>query len=107
MYNLVNVFDVFLPQLLTYPNPSDPLNGEAAALMMKDATLFDKQVRDYIAKYAKGSSPRLSPTDSNSSTPMTKGSDMRIMLNESNEEEEEERMEDDFKNEDLLADMEL
>ena len=36
MYDLINVFDVFIPQLLQYPNPSDPLNPEAAALMLKE-----------------------------------------------------------------------
>lgn len=52
MFNLVNVFDQFLPQLLTYPNPSDPLNGEAAALMMRDHKSFEKRARESAAKYA-------------------------------------------------------
>lgn len=38
MYDLINVFDVFIPQLLQYPNPSDPLNPEAASLLMKEKT---------------------------------------------------------------------
>ncbi|KAH9719496.1 UBC core domain-containing protein [Citrus sinensis] len=45
MFDLVNVFEVFLPQLLLYPNPSDPLNGEAAALMMRDRTAYDQRVK--------------------------------------------------------------
>ncbi|MBA0861451.1 hypothetical protein Goshw_027964 [Gossypium schwendimanii] len=42
---LVNVFEVFLPQLLLYPNPSDPLNGEAAALMMRDRAAYEQRVK--------------------------------------------------------------
>jgi hypothetical protein len=42
---LLNVFDVFIPQLLRYPNPSDPLNGEAASLLMKDAETYNNKVR--------------------------------------------------------------
>lgn len=43
--DLVNVFEVFLPQLLLYPNPSDPLNGEAAALMMRDRAAYEQKVK--------------------------------------------------------------
>jgi ubiquitin-conjugating enzyme E2 H len=52
MYELVNVFSVFLPQLLAYPNPSDPLNPEAAALMLGEPERFKAKVRDYVARFA-------------------------------------------------------
>ncbi|KAI1434063.1 ubiquitin-conjugating enzyme [Xylaria sp. CBS 124048] len=52
MYDMINIFEVFLPQLLRYPNPSDPLNGEAAALMMRDNKLYESRVKDYVQKYA-------------------------------------------------------
>ena len=41
----MNVFEVFLPQLLLYPNPTDPLNGEAAALLMREPETYKKKVR--------------------------------------------------------------
>ncbi|ANM69489.1 ubiquitin conjugating enzyme 4 [Arabidopsis thaliana] len=53
MFDLVNVFETFLPQLLLYPNPSDPLNGEAAALMMRDRPAYEQRVKEYCEKYAK------------------------------------------------------
>lgn len=43
--DLVNVFEVFIPQLLLYPNPSDPLNDEAAALMMRDRIAYELKVK--------------------------------------------------------------
>lgn len=46
---MVNVFEVFLPQLLLYPNPSDPLNGEAAALMMRDPTAYEQRVKGTLS----------------------------------------------------------
>jgi ubiquitin-conjugating enzyme E2 H len=52
MFDLVNVFEVFLPQLLLYPNPTDPLNGEAAALMMREPEQYAAKIRDYVRKYA-------------------------------------------------------
>lgn len=42
---MINIFEVFLPQLLRYPNPSDPLNGEAAALMMREPKAYEAKVK--------------------------------------------------------------
>jgi len=53
MFDLINVFEVFLPQLLLYPNPTDPLNGEAAALLMREPETYNKKVKEYVDKYAK------------------------------------------------------
>ena len=50
--DMVNIFSVFLPQLLRYPNPTDPLNGEAAALLMREPASYDKKVREHVMKYA-------------------------------------------------------
>jgi len=52
MFDLVNVFNVFLPQLLLYPNPSDPLNPSAASLMNRDKKAYEQKVRDYVRTYA-------------------------------------------------------
>jgi ubiquitin-conjugating enzyme E2 H len=52
MFDLINVIDVFLPQLLMYPNPTDPLNGEAAAILLRDPERYKTKVREYIEKYA-------------------------------------------------------
>lgn len=43
--DLVNVFEVFLPQLLMYPNAADPLNSDAAALMMQDRAAYELKVK--------------------------------------------------------------
>lgn len=52
MFDLLNIFEVFLPQLLLYPNASDPLNGEAAAMYMQDREGYNKRIRDTVQKYA-------------------------------------------------------
>ncbi|GAB7338090.1 hypothetical protein MBLNU457_4454t1 [Dothideomycetes sp. NU457] len=52
MYDMVNIFEVFLPQLLRYPNPTDPLNGEAAALLMREPKSYDNKVKEYVSRYA-------------------------------------------------------
>ena len=53
MYELKNIFEVFLPQLLMYPNPSDPLNGEAAKLLLKDMKKYEEKVREHVSIHAK------------------------------------------------------
>ncbi|GFZ47752.1 E2 ubiquitin-conjugating enzyme 8 [Saitozyma sp. JCM 24511] len=52
MFELINIFEIFLPQLLRYPNPADPLNGEAAALLMRDPKAYAKKVESYVERYA-------------------------------------------------------
>ena len=42
---MINIFEVFLPQLLRYPNPNDPLNGEAAALLMRHPKEYESKVK--------------------------------------------------------------
>lgn len=49
---LINIFEIFLPQLLRYPNPSDPLNGEAAALLMRDPAAYARKVETYVDRFA-------------------------------------------------------
>lgn len=69
MFDLVNIFEVFLPQLLRYPNPADPLNGEAAAMLLRDPKGYEAKVRDYIKKYATAStsiSSKMNNIESNS-----------------------------------------
>ena len=36
IYSLINIYETFIPQLLIYPNPDDPLNTAAADLMGQD-----------------------------------------------------------------------
>ncbi|KAF8592333.1 hypothetical protein K439DRAFT_1625731 [Ramaria rubella] len=52
MFDMINIFEVFLPQLLRYPNPNDPLNGEAAALLMRHPKEYEQKVKDYVQRFA-------------------------------------------------------
>lgn len=53
MYDCFNIFESFLPQLLRYPNPTDPLNPEAAALYLRSPQEYEQKVRQYVEQYAK------------------------------------------------------
>lgn len=52
MFDMLNIFDVFLPQLLGYPNAADPLNTEASKLYNKDIDKYHQKVKEYVQKYA-------------------------------------------------------
>ncbi|XP_063902591.1 uncharacterized protein LOC135122325 isoform X1 [Zophobas morio] len=52
MFDLLNIFDTFLPQLLMYPNPTDPLNGEAASLLMREPEQYKAKIKEYVRKFA-------------------------------------------------------
>lgn len=52
MYDLANIFEQFLPQLLLYPNAADPLNVDAANLYIKDKMLYEDKVKEYVRLYA-------------------------------------------------------
>ena len=43
--DLANIFDEFLPQLLRYPNPLDPMNSQAASLLLHDRESYDAKVK--------------------------------------------------------------
>ncbi len=51
-FELKNIFEEFLPQLLMYPNPNDPLNQEAADLYLKHKKNYDEKVKKYVELYA-------------------------------------------------------
>ena len=51
-YNLNQIFDYFLPQLLADPNPEDPMDSEAALLLINSPEAYKKKVKDYVRKYA-------------------------------------------------------
>ncbi len=52
MYELINIFDVFLPQLLFYPNPTDPLNSQAAKLLLNNKEKYEETVKNHVKKHA-------------------------------------------------------
>ncbi len=56
LFDLTNIFDVFLPQLLLYPNPKDPLNSEAADMLLKTPKQYEEKVKNYVKIYAKDES---------------------------------------------------
>jgi ubiquitin-conjugating enzyme E2 H len=52
LYDLSNVFESFLPQLLTNPNPADPLSPYAAAMYLHKPVEYKNKVQEHVRKYA-------------------------------------------------------
>ena len=52
IYSLLNIYETFLPQLLMYPNPDDPLNINAANMMINDIDKFKVTVGTYIKHHS-------------------------------------------------------
>jgi len=48
IYTASHIIDTFIPQLLTYPNPEDPLNVEAAKMLMESPENYNKYVKSSI-----------------------------------------------------------
>lgn len=83
MFDLLNIFDVFIPQLLSYPNPSDPLNGQAAQLLLRDENKYNNRVKEYVRLYASNTNsnptvsiPIKSTSSSLNSTAISNGRDV-------------------------------
>jgi len=52
-FTLLNIIEAQLPYLLQYPNPADPFNRDAAALLATDPKRFRDYVQAHCAKHAK------------------------------------------------------
>lgn len=50
LYDILNVVEVFIPQLLLYPNALDPLNANAANLFLNDKIEFQNKVDEFIKR---------------------------------------------------------
>jgi|TARA_B110000208_G_scaffold162507_1_gene198884 ubiquitin-conjugating enzyme E2 H len=48
IYNLSHIYNIFIPQLLLYPNANDPLNEAAADLYINDMDTFKQKVKEYL-----------------------------------------------------------
>lgn len=53
MFGLQNIFENFLPHLLRYANPTDPLNINASNDMINNEKKYIDTVKQYVIKYAK------------------------------------------------------
>ena len=110
MYDMINIFDIFLPQLLRYPNPTDPLNGNAASLLMREPQKYDAKVKDYVRRFANDGSASRSAAAGGGGAVKNGGGGTGVDADDADEDEsEEEEMSDigSFSDEDDVNGMEL
>ncbi|CAF2558738.1 unnamed protein product [Rotaria sp. Silwood2] len=106
MYDLTNIFESFLPQLLAYPNPVDPLNGDAAALYLHKPEDYKKKVREYVQRFATADvADGLSTTNDGHSSSNNQSNSLNNS-NQTNKNESDDEILSDF-SEDEAADMDL
>ena len=86
LYDLCNIFESFLPQLLTYPNATDPLNSSAAELYLRRPQDYKRMVVKYVRKFASEEAIR----ESEESAEMSSSSDDESSMSEFSEDEAEE-----------------
>jgi ubiquitin-conjugating enzyme E2 H len=106
MYDLANIFDSFLPQLLAYPNPVDPLNGDAAALYLHKPEDYKKRVREYIQRFATADMADGLSAAINGQTSSNNQTNDLNNSNQTNKNESDDEVLSDF-SEDEAADMDL
>ncbi|CAF0986159.1 unnamed protein product [Adineta steineri] len=106
MYDLANIFESFLPQLLAYPNPVDPLNGDAAALYLHKPDDYKKKVREYVQRFATAAmAESLSATINGQTSSNNQPNDINNS-NQTTKTESDDELLSDF-SEDEAADMDL
>lgn len=101
MFDVFNIFEVFLPQLLRYPNPSDPLNGDASSLLLNDKKLYESKVKDYVKRYASNSHLKIGEDDEASDDELSDVSSL------SDDDEDEIDVEDDDDDDEVLGELEV
>ena len=96
LFDLTNIFDVFLAQLLLYPNPKDPLNSEAADMLLKTPKQYEEKVKNYVKIYAKDESyvenNNEKQNNNNNSNNDMKNDSNNLIKKEENEDKNKEKL---------------